>query len=144
MDDWNSDGVNDLIIGASVATVNGGEFSGELSWEWESVNEVESAGKDPGRYPPRPRPTLESQRAMYERIIAMRAEEGITLEMPSDKELEQMAKQQLPYWEASIGKLYKEGKAHWLTMRHQGRVYVMLGRAAQAPEPLIAANDAGS
>ena len=144
VDDWNSDGVNDLIIGASVATVNGGEFSGELSWEWESVNEVVSAGKDPGRYPPRPKPTLESQRAIYEEIIARRAADGITMEMPSDEELEQRAKQQLPYWEDSIGRLYKEGKAHWLTMRHQGRVYVMLGSAADDPEPLIAAGGSGS
>ena len=35
VDDWNADGVIDLIIGASVATVNDGEFSDELSWEWE-------------------------------------------------------------------------------------------------------------
>ncbi|MCY3838170.1 MAG: FG-GAP-like repeat-containing protein, partial [Gammaproteobacteria bacterium] len=53
VDDWNRDGVKDLIIGASVATVNGGEFSDELSWEWEDVNDVQSAGKDPGLYPPR-------------------------------------------------------------------------------------------
>ena len=54
-----------MIIGASVATVNGGEFSDELSWEWEAVNGVESAGKDPGRYPPRPRPTRESLSSYY-------------------------------------------------------------------------------
>ena len=138
VDDWNADGVNDLIIGASVATVNGGEFSDELSWEWESVNEVESAGKDPGRYPPRPRPTLESQRKLYEEIVAMRAADGITMEMPSDEYLEKQAKEQLPYWEASIGKLYKEGKAHWLTMRHQGRVYVMLGKAPGDPARSVA------
>ena len=138
VDDWNADGVNDLIIGASVATVNGGEFSDELSWEWEAVNEVESAGKDPGRYPPRPRPTLESQRALYEEIVARRAAEGVTMEMPSDEYLEKMAKQQLPFWEDSIGRLYKEGKAHWLTMRHQGRVYVMLGKAREDPAPSVA------
>ena len=130
VDDWNQDGVNDLIIGASVATVNGGEFSDELSWEWESVNDVESAGKDPGRYPPRPKPTLESQRALYEGIVARRAAEGETMEMPTDRWLRRSARQQLPYWEETVGRLYKEGKAHWLTMRHQGRVYVMLGKPA--------------
>lgn len=31
------------------------------------------------------------------------------------------------YWDEMIGKLYEECKAHWLTLRHQGRVYVMLG-----------------
>lgn len=138
VDDWNADGVNDLIIGASVATVNGGEFSDELSWEWEGVNKVESAGKDPGLYPPRPRPTLETQRAMYEEIIEMRAAEGETLAMPSDEELEQMAAQQLPYWEESIGRLYEAGKGYWLTMRHQGRVYVMLGSKEAADGPVIA------
>ncbi len=32
------------------------------------------------------------------------------------------------YWDDTIGKLYEEGKAHWLTLRHQGRIYVMLGQ----------------
>lgn len=32
--DWNNDGVNDLLIGVCVATVNG-EFSDRLSWNWE-------------------------------------------------------------------------------------------------------------
>ena len=142
VDDWNLDGVNDLIIGASVATVNGGEFSDELSWEWESVNEVESAGKDPGRYPPRSRPTLESQRAMYEDIIAMRAEEGIVVEMPSDEDLQNMAEMQAPYWDETIGRLYEQGKEYWLTMRHQGRIYVMLGRMETGDGPVIAADGA--
>ena len=144
VDDWNADGANDLIIGASVATVNGGEFSDELSWEWEDVNKVESAGKDPGLYPPRPRPTLETQRAMYEELIEMRSADGITIEMPSDEELEQMAAQQLPYWEESIGRLYEAGKEYWLTMRHQGRVYVMLGSNEAADGPVIAGNAAAA
>ena len=144
VDDWNADGVNDLIIGASVATVNGGEFSDELSWEWEDVNRVESAGKDPGLYPPRPRPTFETQRTMYEEIIEMRAAEGITIEMPSDEELEKFAEQQLPWWEDTVGRLYREGKAHWLSMRHQGRVYVMLGRIDEEGDPEFAGNDAVS
>ena len=127
VDDWNADGVNDLIIGASVATVNGGEFSDELSWEWEDVNKVESAGKDPGLYPPRPRPTLESQRVMYQEIAADRAAEGVTIEVPTDEELMQQLPMQQEWWYKDIGRLYDEGKEHWLTMRHQGRIYVMLG-----------------
>ena len=141
VDDWNLDGVPDLIIGASVATVNGGEFSDELSWEWESVNEVESAGKDPGLYPPRPRPTLETQRAMYEEIIAMRAAEGITIEMPGDEQLQSMAEQQAPFWDQTVGKLYEQGRAHWLTMRHQGRIYVMLGSRSSDTEALAASRN---
>ena len=141
VDDWNADGVHDLIIGASVATVNGGDFSDELSWEWESVNQVQSAGKDPGRYPPRPRPTVETQRAMFEESIALRAAEGITIQMPSDEELQSMAEQQASFWDQTIGKLYEQGRAYWLTMRHQGRVYVMLGEKTVLPEPILAARE---
>ena len=142
VDDWNADGVNDLIIGASVATVNGGEFSDELSWEWEDVNKVESAGKDPGLGPPRPRPTAETHRAMYADIAARRAQEGETFAMPSDEELERSAVEQQPYWDATIGRLYEMGKGYWLTMRHQGRVYVMLGSKNDEAEPMIATNAA--
>ena len=117
VDDWNKDGINDLLIGASIATVNDGEFSDELSWEWESVNKVESAGKDPGRYPPRPRPTLENTKAMYAEIGFERPDEEILKDLPMQQE----------YWDKDIGRLYEMGKEYWLTMRHQGRVYVMLG-----------------
>lgn len=144
VDDWNADGVSDLIIGASVATVNGGEFSDELSWEWEGVNKVESAGKDPGLYPPRPRPTLESQRAMYQEIAADRAAEGTAFEMPTDEELMQQLPMQQEWWDKDIGRLYDSGKEHWLTMRHQGRVYVMLGSDGAERETVIAAKAPGN
>ena len=134
VDDWNKDGVKDLIIGASVATVNGGEFSDELSWEWEDVNEVESAGKDPGLYPPRERPTEES------------LDMGTLREHLGEEEFQEHVRFNQQYWDDTIGKLYEEGKAYWLTMRHQGRIYVMLGeRRASAPataEALPAASDA--
>ena len=134
VDDWNRDGVKDLIIGASVATVNGGEFSDELSWEWEDVNEVESAGKDPGLYPPRERPTEETEHMVW-------AKENYT-----EEEFEAHLKLNQDYWYDTVGRLYDEGKAHWLTMRHQGRIYVMLGeRRESAPataEVLPAASDA--
>ena len=120
VDDWNKDGVKDLIIGASVATVNDGEFSDELSWEWEDVNEVESAGKDPGLYPPRERPTEESE-------IMVWAKENYT-----EEEFEAHLKLNQEYWYKTVGRLYDEGKAHWLTMRHQGRIYVMLGEQREA------------
>ncbi len=129
--DWNGDGVNDLLIGASVATVNGGEFSDELSWEWEAVNKVESAGKDPGLYPPRPKPTVENTLARYEEM---------GFESPlSPEELEENVKMQAEYWEKDIGRLYREGKEHWLTMRHQGRVYVLLGSRRSAETAVIPA-----
>ena len=132
VDDWNADGINDLIIGASVATVNGGEFSDELSWEWEAVNEVESAGKDPGLYPPRPRPTRESL-AEYWNADAF-----------TDEEFEQHVRMNINYWDESIGRLYRENKGHWLTMRHQGRVYVMLGSMEDGSGPVIAGRGANA
>ena len=138
VDDWNLDGVNDLIIGASVATVSGGEFSDELSWEWESANRVEAAGKDPGRYPPRTRPTIESYRAMFEDLAVERAAEGITIEIPSDEWLMEQLVFQQQWWDEEVGRLYEEGKAHRLTMRHQGRVYVMLGSREEKLSPILA------
>ena len=131
VDDWNRDGVNDLIIGASVATVNGGEFSDELSWEWEAVNGVESAGKDPGRYPPREQPTRESL--------------GSYVNSPdlTEEEIEERVQRNVRYWENTVGRLYRENKGHWLTLRHQGRVYVMLGSATASRHSRMAANAAG-
>ena len=127
VDDWNKDGVPDLLIGASVATVNGGKFSDELSWEWEDVNDVESAGKDPGLYPPRPKPSAESMKDILDRM----RERG-----ESEESVQEMLDMNIQYWEQKIGRLHKEGKEHWLTMRHQGRVYVMLGRK-EAEQALI-------
>ncbi len=132
VDDWNRDGVKDLIIGASIATVNGGEFSDELSWEWEDVTEVESAGKDPGRYPPRERPTEES------------LDMGTFRENVGEEQFQEHVKFNQEYWDDTIGRLYEEGKAYWLTMRHQGRIYVMLGErrdtaATSASAPVSAA-----
>ena len=135
VDDWNLDGTPDLIIGASVATVNDGEFSEELSWEWEAINKVESAGKDPGRYPPREKPTRESYIAMYE-------DSGGWWE--TEEELDEFVQMQVDYWQDSVGVLYDTGREHWLSMRHQGRIYVMLGTETndadtadtQAPVPM--------
>ncbi|MCK9305805.1 MAG: VCBS repeat-containing protein [Bacteroidales bacterium] len=38
--DWNNDGVNDLLIGTSVATTNGGQFNYDLSWKWERDTDI--------------------------------------------------------------------------------------------------------
>ena len=130
--DWNRDGIQDLIIGASVATVNGGQFSDELSWEWEDINRIESAGKDPGLYPPRPRPTRENQLELFESLGGWPG---------TDEEFEESLVLQQEYWDSEIGRLYEEGKEHWLTMRHQGRIYVMLGKKPEEPAIL---HDAGN
>ena len=118
VDDWNLDGTPDLIIGASVATVNDGAFSAELSWEWEATNKVQSAGKDPGRYPPQEKPTRESYVAMFEDTSGW---------WETEEELDEFVQMQVDYWQETVGVLYDTGRDHWLTMRHQGRIYVMLG-----------------
>lgn len=117
VDDWNHDGTPDLIIGASVATVNGGEFSDELSWEWESVNNVESAGQDPGRYPPREKPSKEQ-------LFPQPKRNGGGM---SEQEMNEFVALNVDYWQETVGVLYDTGREHWLTMRHQGRIYVLLG-----------------
>lgn len=112
--DWNNDGVLDLIVGASVATINKGIFSDELSWQWERDTKVQSAGKDPGRMPPPTKPTFQD---MKKRL-------GDRL---SDERIKEIVKQSATYWEKNEGRLYRENKAYYFTMRHQGRVYVLLG-----------------
>jgi len=44
--DWNSDGVNDLILGTSVVTSQG-QVSKNLAWGWEKDLNIMPAGKDP-------------------------------------------------------------------------------------------------
>ena len=72
----------------------------------------------------------------------MRAEEGIVVEMPSDEDLQNMAEMQAPYWDETIGRQYEQGKEYWLTMRHQGRIDVMLGRKETEADPMIASGAA--
>ena len=83
---------------------------------------------------------MESQRAIYERIATDRAAEGITIQIPRDEQLMEQLPFQQEWWDKDIGRLYDMGKEYWLTMRHQGRVYVMLGSKDVEPAPMIAAN----
>lgn len=48
--DWNGDGITDLIIGASVPTING-LVDEHLAWTYEDVTGIQAAGKDPGEAP---------------------------------------------------------------------------------------------
>lgn len=121
VDDWNKDGVQDLILGASVATIDG-EFSDDLSWEWESVNGVESAGKDPGRNPiDKPR---YQEPESWDKYSASRKK------WEPDASEEQLKKSYAEWTEMLNGvnahqqALFDKG---WHKMIHQGRVYVFLG-----------------
>ncbi|WIO73525.1 VCBS repeat-containing protein [Porticoccaceae bacterium LTM1] len=98
VDDWNKDGVKDLIIGASVATLNG-VFSDELSWQWENVTGVQSAGKDPGRM------SDEQKKEAIEKLNDPK--QGAFIKA---------------YY------LGKTDNIANIDMIHQGRIYVMLGK----------------
>ncbi len=89
--DWNSDGVNDLLIGVSVATTKG-QFNAKISWEWEKDMGFLGFGKDPGF------------------LVGKNAEVNLNAVLEGVK---------LP-----IGVT----KEDFMTMRHQGYVYVMLGK----------------
>ncbi len=86
--------MNDLLIGASVVTMNGA-FNGRLSWNWEHNEGIFSAGKDPGNYSSfQPtNETLQRQREYY----ASKLPKGITID-------------------------------EYMTIRHVGYVYVLLGK----------------
>ena len=92
---------------------------------------MESAGKDPGRYPPREWPTRESLGSFY------------NFDEMTEEEIEERVQLSVRAWEDDVGRLYRENKGHWLTMRHQGRVYVMLGSTEASQQSRIIANAGG-
>jgi hypothetical protein len=93
--DWNNDGVNDLLIGASVVTVRD-VFNKQLSWLWEDDCELSGAGKDPGLIAGS---LTKNQLQEYKKD--MKPPPGITIE-------------------------------DYITIRHRGYIYVMLGRKNEA------------
>ncbi|AXP80860.1 FG-GAP repeat protein [Mariniflexile rhizosphaerae] len=107
--DWNNDGVNDLLIGTSVATLKG-TFDHDLSWSWEHDTGI---GKlNPLYYPDSFKENIEIQQARHDSIVAaMGKEEALKKYYVSDKE---------PY-----ERYY--GKGVHRTLAHKGYVYVMLG-----------------
>src|SRR5690606_18450519 len=48
--DWNNDGVMDILVGASVPTIDG-VFHDHLAWTYEDITGIQAAGKDPGEAP---------------------------------------------------------------------------------------------
>ena len=97
--DYNNDGVLDLIFGLSVPTVNGYEIDSMVAWNYNHDLKIQQPGKDAGR--------------------ALRYYEGGIEGVKKQIEKFPMNKQQF------LGNLddYK-----YLTLRHRGYVYVMLGK----------------
>lgn len=98
--DYNEDGVNDIVFGLSIPTINGFEVADEVAWAWAGDLEIEMPGKDAGR-----------QIEYYEGGI-----EGIKERFKKDPFMKKFM----------LGKLEDE---KYLTMRHRGYVFVMYGTA---------------
>lgn len=102
--DYNNDGIEDIVFGVSIPTINGFEVADEVAWNWAGDLEIAMPGKDAGRQ-------IQYYKGGLEEIKEK-------LEDPQqDKYFRQMM----------LGKLddYK-----YLTMRHRGYVFVMYGKKA--------------
>lgn len=106
--DWNNDGVNDLIMGASIATLDG-TFNHELSWKWES---------DTGIQKKNPVNTSASFKRMVDHEEKNYQEKRIKLGLSK----EEMKKK---YGKSPYENYF--GMEEYQTLAHQGYVYVMLG-----------------
>lgn len=119
VDDWNNDGVNDLIVGASIVTVDG-KFHSKMSWEYESDLGIPSAGKDYGRYPEQFNiPTFEEflKGPMRNFVKGKTKEEQKTF-----------YDQQSAFIKQGLEKLKKDGVPDAVKMIHKGYIYVFLGK----------------
>lgn len=110
--DWNNDGVNDLIIGSRVPTING-KFQHQLAYGWETDTEL--GKKNPGLY------TEEFKQSFKKESKAMDSLQrklGITEE--------QMIKDGRFTSKERFKKYY--GKKEYMNLVHQGYIYVLLGK----------------
>ncbi len=109
--DWNNDGINDLLIGTSVATIDG-VFNYDLSWNWEYETGIMK--KNPAYYSEGYKKMIEDQMERAERNIS---ELGI--------DSEEARKRNLVTREMLFKNYY--GKKEYRTLAHKGYVYLMLG-----------------
>lgn len=122
VDDWNKDGIQDLIVGASIVTVDN-KFHGKMSWEYEYDLGIPAGGKDIGRAPGQLNvPTFEEYLAQPFMSKWMADK--------SDDEKKKMYDQQIGYTKDKIKKYEEKGLniEDVKKMRHQGYVYVFLGK----------------
>ena len=99
--DYNNDGVQDIVLGLSVPTINGFEAANKVAWAWAGDLGIQMPGKDAGRQ-------IKYMEGGIDDIIAQVKKES---------------------WRKSslLGKL---DDFKYLTMRHRGYVFVMYGKKA--------------
>ncbi|MDD7885412.1 FG-GAP-like repeat-containing protein [Flavivirga sp. 57AJ16] len=112
--DWNNDGVNDLLIGSSVAILNG-TFNHELSWRWEHDTGIYK--KNPGNLSASAKRQIASNIKSIERKRKKSGQSDEALRKKINKAKEDFLKG----W-------YGNGGAKNRTLVHQGYIYVMLGK----------------
>jgi len=110
--DWNNDGINDLIIGTSVATLEG-KFDYELSWKWESDTDI--VKKNPATYSP-----------YMKRIIEQQLQSAEENQKKLGLSTEEMRKKDFSNKEDLFKNYFT--KEEYKSLAHQGYVYVMLGK----------------
>ncbi len=111
--DWNNDGIDDLLIGTSVATQDG-NFEKELSWNWE--HDMDIIKKNPG-----------FDTKSRQREIKRALEEAEKFERTATKE--ELAKDKYRTKKATLQMYY--GKLNHPRLVHRGYVYVMLGEKSK-------------
>lgn len=117
VDDWNNDGVKDLIVGVSVVTVDG-KFHSKMSWEYEGDLEIESAGKDYGRYPEQFNiPTFKEYKKKHKRWLR-----------GTEAQQKKMYESQMEYIKKQLKSFKDKGIPDAPKMIHKGYIYVFLGK----------------
>jgi len=109
--DWNNDGVNDLIIGTSVATLDG-KFDYELSWKWEFDTDIIKRS-----------PANDS--AGMKKLIEQQLQSAEENQKKLGLSTEEMRKKSFSNKEDLFKHYF--GKEEYKSLAHQGYVYVMLG-----------------
>jgi hypothetical protein len=113
--DYNNDGVNDLIVGTSVATLSG-KFDHELSWKWETETDI--VKKDPAY-----------NSAGYTKLINAQLRGADSMQ----KVLKMTDAEMIKNNYSNRNNLFKHyyTKEAYKKLAHQGYVYVLLGSAVK-------------
>ncbi|AOW18156.1 hypothetical protein LPB03_12135 [Polaribacter vadi] len=111
--DWNNDGVNDLLIGTNVPTLNG-IFNHELAWQWEA---------DTGIYKINPAYYSDKEKKKIAKHIKNAEEFQKKLGISEDE----MEKRRFPTKRWYLKHYYGNAGYKNKALAHKGYVYIMLG-----------------